>query len=192
MRMMTTRTWPIPWLGYTNVQNDIPFTIGSYGPPTDILQNNTDLRLCSVDLSIVLATDAPDDVSIEVVVGIGNPRLVSAATFIQSVSIPRLDPFHAALANHRTMQRCTGIAGEVGCEYTPRTGSPVLIEGERPVIGVVRKRRPLRYRWQKAARPEMQLYSNTAAPCIWGIPHWANTGLHAIWLVGMVTFECEK
>ena len=195
--MKTTRTWPIPRASIVAQDNEI-FTIGYYGPSTDGRHNPTDIRLCSVDVWIQNLT-SHSDLSIEIMAGIGNNRTVIRAAGTMSYHDPaRLDLAQRELSPHSpTYAIQQGSVGFQNVGYVPDMlyGDPnsgVPITWERPVIGVVRNRRPLRFRWRKEERPYAHLWEQ-AVPTIWGRPHFspASTHLEAE-IMGFVTFEADQ
>lgn len=189
--MKTTRVWPIPPQSPLYVIRDgIPFTISAYAPPTSMPDNFTLIRLLSVDLWLENSANFAD-LSIEVSVGIGNLSTITGASLVDSADVSPLDPFHPSLTPHRVHYNVTGIASEI-TEYQPRGGAVIPVWAAKAIIGSFNKRRPLRYRWRKAERPEMQLYSRSACPCLWGLPRFVESGGVGMKCAGQVTFECEQ
>ena len=194
--MKTTRVWPIPAASIIAQDNEV-FTISYYGPWGDrTAVNFTDIRLCSVDFWIQNLT-SHSELSIEVMAGIGNRVTVRDQAGIMSYHDPaRLDLAQCELKSHAPYYAINqGCAAFMSSCYqpSPDPGGAVAITWQRPVIGVVRNRRPLRFRWRKEERPYANLYTIGDGPVIWGRPHFppATTPLQAE-IMGMVTFEADQ
>ncbi|MFH1110374.1 MAG: hypothetical protein V1790_14430 [Planctomycetota bacterium] len=197
----TTRVWPIPRASIPLLARDNEvFTIACYRPSRHTA-NWTPIRLCSVDLWIAKLT-SHQDLAIDIIVGIGWGTSILEEHFVSSDDIPRLDEttnpesgemFQPRLPLHQSWYGISRGGAGFNSFYGDWSGNQVEVQWERPVIGVCRNRRPLRFRWRKEERPEMHLWNENAAPTIWGIPHFspASTPIAAV-IEGMVTFESEQ
>lgn len=195
MRMKTTRVWPIPLVHSRVLELDTPFTVSCYTPSLAPAppKGFTLLRLSSVHLSIVGLTNITD-LNLVILAGIGDRRTITRVDeIITSPNIPKLELTQPTMVEHEIWNKVFGGDAGFMSHYQTRQGLDVPINSSNCVVGVCRPRRPLRFHWQKAARPEMQLYNSDACPCIWAIPEYPDpAGFPRVDLVGFVTFECEK
>jgi hypothetical protein len=197
-RYKTTRVWPIPNAPIPlMVQDGVIFTISTYSHAPPALANRTMIRLCSVDVWIQNLV-SHSELSIEIIVGMGNSRTILDPTILGSKEVPRLDLDQPYLTPHQPWygirSGCSAFTGVVYAEdlyHGGLVGFP--IEWERPVMGVCRNRRPLRLRYRKEERPCMHLANDANCPTIWGRPHFSppTTRLQAE-IMGMVTFESDQ
>lgn len=195
----TSRVWPIPLMSTGGAHGALA-GLSLYRPSSG-RANYTRIRLVSVHLSLVDGeiTCFPRDANLQIIAGIGDGTGVTIARYLSSNDPPRLDTAHPTLTPHQVwlQQGGFGIPGFNSFYQGGQSLSPVEVQWDRAIVGMIRYRRPLQMRWRKSERPEMELYDERACPCLWFRAYYNQIDAPPplAWrgnFVGTVVFEADQ